>query len=130
MAICPVGIPDKGFQFTLLDEGCGLPWNSLIIEEGLSGRQADILAKEAQTSREDSGEVVRKARLMGLTPQGLKRRIRSTVTYLEKQMEEMGGATSFLTGLGTTEGYLEALHELGRLRDLLNNILERADDLG
>lgn len=100
-----------------------------IIEEGLSGRQADVLAKEAQALHEDSGEVVGKAGLMDPTPQGLRRRIRSTVTYLEKQMEEMGGCSSFLTELGTIEQYVEAVHEMVKLRDLLTQILAEVDAL-
>ena len=73
--------------------------------------------------------MVEKTEVKALTPQGLKRRTRSTISYIEKQMETMGGVSRFLAELSTIEEYGEALDEMVRLRDLLTQILEEIDAL-
>jgi len=98
-----------------------------IVAERLSGRQVDALVKEAKAHREQAGNVVEKTKVKGLTPQGLRRRTRSTISYIEKQMEAMGGVSRFLAELSTIEEYGEALDEMVRLRDLLTQILEEID---
>ncbi len=97
------------------------------VEEGLSGRQVDELVKEAKAHPEQARKVVEKTKVKGLTPQGLKRRTRSTISYIEKQMETMGGVSCFLAELSTVEEYGEALDGMVRLRDLLTQILEEID---
>lgn len=98
-----------------------------IVGEGLSGRQVDELVKEAKAHPEQARKMVEKVGVKGFTPQGLKRRVRSTVAYFEKQMEEMGGVSRFLAELSTIEEYGEALAEMVKLRDLLAQILEEID---
>ena len=57
----------------------------------------------------------------------MKRRLRSIVTYFEKQMAEMGGASSLSAELRGVEEYREALDEMVSLRDHLNRILEEME---
>ena len=83
-----------------------------------------------RSAHEDTGEVLKKAQAVGLTPQNLKRAIRSTAAYLEKRMEEINGNSSFLTDISIIERYVEALHELMTQRDLLTQILEGVDAPG
>jgi len=101
-----------------------------IVEENLSGRQVDALVKGAESRADEGKETVGQARARGPTPRGLKRRLRSMVTYFEEQMAEMGGSSTFSAELGGVEEYREALDEMVNLRDLLNRILEEIQMLG
>jgi hypothetical protein len=94
-----------------------------IVEENLSGRQADALVNGAESRADEGKKSLGQARARGPTPRGLKRRLRSMVTYFEKQMEEMGGVSSFSAELRGVEEYREAVDEMVSLRDLLNRIL-------
>jgi ParB-like chromosome segregation protein Spo0J len=109
-----------------------------IVEENLSGRQVDALVKQAKAAAEGRKRMVAEPRAKWLTPRGLRRRVLSMVTYLEKEIGEMGGTSSFSAELRGVEEYREALEEMVTLRDLLNRILgqtelaghTRADDKG
>lgn len=98
-----------------------------IVEENLSGRQVDALVKGAEFRADEGKKTVAQAKAKGRTPRGLKRRLRSIVTYFEKQMAEMGGASGLSAELHGVEEYREALDEMVSLRDLLNRILEEME---
>jgi len=98
-----------------------------IVEENLSGRQVDALVKGAESRADEGKKTVGQARTKGPTPRGLKRRLRSIVTYFENQMAEMGGSSSFSAELRGVGEYREALDEMVNLRDLLNRILEEME---
>lgn len=98
-----------------------------IVEENLSGRQVDALVKGAESRADEGKKTVGQARARGPTPRGLKRRLRSIVTYFEKQMGDMGGSSSFSAELRGAQEYREALDEMVNLRDLLNRILEEME---
>jgi len=101
-----------------------------IVEEGLSGRQVDVLVRQAKAAGEGGRRTVPQATAKGPTPRGLKRRLRSIIIYFEKQMAEMGGSSSFSAELRGVEGYREAVDEMVSLRDLLNRILEEMEIVG
>jgi ParB-like chromosome segregation protein Spo0J len=109
-----------------------------IVEENLSGRQVDALVKQARGVARKRDRRIPERGAKGLTPRDLKRRLRSTATYFEKQMAQMGGISAFSAELQGVEEYREALEEMVTLRDLLNRILgqtelaghTRADDKG
>ena len=98
-----------------------------IVEENLSGPQVDALVKGAASRADEGKKTVGQARTKGPTPRGLKRRLRSIVTYFEKQMGETGGVSSFSAKLRGVEEYREALDEMVNLRDLLKRILEEME---
>jgi ParB-like chromosome segregation protein Spo0J len=98
-----------------------------IVEEGLSGRRVDALVKEARAGAEEGKRRIGRAKVKSLTPLGLRRRLRSMLTYFEKQMEEMGGPSHLSAELRGVEEYREALDEMVSLRDLLNRILEEME---
>jgi len=112
---------------SLADPGQQLRTVQRIVEENLSGRQVDALVKEAGARGEDGKKTIGQARMKGPTPRGLKRRLRSIVTYFEKQTAEMGGSSSFSAELRGVEEYREALDVMVNLRDLLNRILEEVE---
>jgi ParB-like chromosome segregation protein Spo0J len=100
---------------------------SRIVEENLSGRQVDALVKQARGVARKRDRRIPERGAKGLTPRDLKRRLRCTATYFEKQMAQMGGTSSFSAQLHKVEEYREALDEMVSLRDLLNRILEKMD---
>jgi hypothetical protein len=96
------------------------------------------LAKQGRAVARKRKRSAPEYRRKGPTPRDLKRRLRSTATYFEKQMAQMGGISAFSAELQGVEEYREALEEMVTLRDLLNRILgqtelaghTRADDKG
>jgi ParB-like chromosome segregation protein Spo0J len=95
-----------------------------IVDKDLSGRQVDALLRGAEYRAGEGKKTVTQARVKGPTPLGLRRRLRSMVTYFEQRMAEVGGISRFSAELRGVEEYREAVGEIVNLRDLLNRILE------